>query len=179
MFTVISLELFIMSQGHPEIVLKGLAQAKIIEKSVILFWLLNMTISCKHVHRLELQTFFNFSAAHLPVGLDIETKFPYFLFLTWLSKIRNRELENFYSYSLWTCLRHMVILRNQNKITDFLMILAWASLFDYAAILFHHICLIVYHIFCILIIFLVHVNVCDFADIMLIIIVVQINLIIL
>ena len=38
--------------------LKGLAQAKIIKKSVILFWLLNMTIWCKHVHRLELQKFF-------------------------------------------------------------------------------------------------------------------------
>ena len=48
-----------------------------------------MTIWCKHVHRLELQTFFNFCAAHLPVRLDIETKFPYFLFLTWLSIIRN------------------------------------------------------------------------------------------
>ena len=35
--------------------LKGLAQAKIIKKSVILFWFLNMTIWCKHVHRLELQ----------------------------------------------------------------------------------------------------------------------------
>ena len=43
-----------------------------------------MTIWCKHVHRLELQKFFNFWAAHLPVWLDIETKFPYFLFLTWL-----------------------------------------------------------------------------------------------
>ena len=29
--------------------LKGLAQDKIIKKSVILFWLLNMTICCKHV----------------------------------------------------------------------------------------------------------------------------------
>ena len=37
--------------------LKGLAQAKIIKKSVILFWLLNITIWCKHVHRLELQIF--------------------------------------------------------------------------------------------------------------------------
>ena len=68
---------------HPKlygfnIYLKGLAQAKIIKKSVILFWLLNMAIWCKHVHRLELQKFFNFSAAHSPVGLDIETKFPYF-----------------------------------------------------------------------------------------------------
>ena len=55
--------------------LKGLARAKIIKKSVILFWLLNMTIRCKHVHRLELQKFFNFSAAHSPVRLDIATKF--------------------------------------------------------------------------------------------------------
>ena len=38
--------------------LKGLAQAKIIKKSVILFRLLNMTIWCKHVHRLELQKVF-------------------------------------------------------------------------------------------------------------------------
>ena len=37
--------------------LKGLAQAKIIKKSVILFRVLNMTIWCKHVHRLELQIF--------------------------------------------------------------------------------------------------------------------------
>ena len=36
--------------------LKGLAQAEIIKKSVILFWLLDMTIWCKHVHRLELQS---------------------------------------------------------------------------------------------------------------------------
>ena len=71
--------------------LKGLAQAKIIKKSVILFWFLNMTIWCKHVNRLELQKFFNFCAAHLPVRLDIETKFSYFLFLTWLSKIRNQN----------------------------------------------------------------------------------------
>ena len=35
--------------------LKGLAQAKIIKKSVILFQVLNVTIWCKHVHRLELQ----------------------------------------------------------------------------------------------------------------------------
>ena len=37
--------------------LKGLAQAKIIKKSVIFFRVLNMTIWCKHVHRLELQIF--------------------------------------------------------------------------------------------------------------------------
>ena len=73
--------------------LKGLVQAKIIKKSVILFWLLNMTIWCKHVNRLELQKFFNFCAAHLSVRLDIETKFPYFLFLTWLPIIRNQEFR--------------------------------------------------------------------------------------
>ena len=48
-------------------ILKGLAQAKISKKSVILFWLLIMTISCKHVHRLELQKFFILSATHSPV----------------------------------------------------------------------------------------------------------------
>ena len=40
--------------------LKGLAQAKIIKKSVILFRVLNMTILCKHVHRLELHIFIIF-----------------------------------------------------------------------------------------------------------------------
>ena len=38
--------------------LKGLAQAKIIKKSVILFWLINTTIWCEHVPRLKLQKFF-------------------------------------------------------------------------------------------------------------------------
>ena len=33
-----------------------------------------MTIWCKHVRSLELQKFLHFCAAHLPVGLDIETK---------------------------------------------------------------------------------------------------------
>ena len=40
--------------------LTGLAQAKIIKKSVILFRALNMTIWRKHVHRLELQFFIIF-----------------------------------------------------------------------------------------------------------------------
>ena len=35
------------------------------------------------------------------------------------------------SSSLCTCLHHMVILRTRNKITDFFMILAWASPFKY------------------------------------------------
>ena len=34
-----------------------------------------------------------FCAAHLPVRLDIQTKFPYFLFLTWWSKIKNQEFR--------------------------------------------------------------------------------------
>ena len=38
--------------------------------------------------------------------------------------------KNFCSSSLWTCLHHMVILISQNKITDFLMILAWACPFN-------------------------------------------------
>ena len=41
------------------------------------------------------------------------------------------NFKNFCSSSLWTCLHHMVILRSQNKITDFLMVLAWASPFRY------------------------------------------------
>ena len=40
------------------------------------------------------------------------------------------KLKKNCSSILWTCLHHMVILRNQNKITDFLMILAWASPFN-------------------------------------------------
>ena len=48
--------------------LKGLAQAKIIKKSVILFWVLNMTIWCKHVQRLELQIFKIFVLRILQLG---------------------------------------------------------------------------------------------------------------
>ena len=40
----------------------------------------------------------------------------------------NAQHKN-YKKSLCTCLHHMVILRTRNKITDFLMILAWASPF--------------------------------------------------
>ena len=40
-------------------------------------------------------------------------------------KCAAQKFKNFYSSSLLTCLHHMVILRSQNKITDFLMILAW------------------------------------------------------
>ena len=38
-------------------------------------------------------------------------------------KCAAQKLKKNYSSSLWTCLHHMVILRSQNKITDFLMIL--------------------------------------------------------
>ena len=51
-------EIVIFSEAQP--FLKGLAQAKIIKKSVILFQVLNMTIWCKHVHRLEPQIFIIF-----------------------------------------------------------------------------------------------------------------------
>ena len=36
-----------------------------------------------------------------------------------------QKIKHFCSSSLWTCLHPMVILRSQNKITDFLMTLAW------------------------------------------------------
>ena len=68
-------------------ILKATNQAKIFLKSVILFWLLNVTISCKHVHRLELQFFFIFCAVYLPVERDIEAKFMYFLFWTYLVRL--------------------------------------------------------------------------------------------
>ena len=48
--------------------LKGRAQNKFKNKSVILFWLLNMTIWCKHVHRLELQKFLIFVLRIHPLG---------------------------------------------------------------------------------------------------------------
>ena len=48
-------------------------------------------------------------------------------------KCAEQKLKNFRSSSLsclMTCLHHMVILRSQNKITDFLMILAWDCPFN-------------------------------------------------
>ena len=74
--------------------LKGLAHAKIIKKSVILFWLLNMTIWCKHVHRLELQKYFNLCAAHSSVRLDIETEFP---ISNYWQPCQKYEIREFYS----------------------------------------------------------------------------------
>ena len=43
--------------------------------------------------------------------------------------MRSTKIIKICSSSLCTCLHHMVILRTRNKITDFLMILAWASPF--------------------------------------------------
>ena len=44
--------------------------------------------------------------------------------------MRNTKIIKICSFSLCTCLHHMVILRTRNKITDFFMILAWASPFN-------------------------------------------------
>ena len=43
--------------------------------------------------------------------------------------MRSTKIIKICSSSLCTCLHHMVILRTRNKITDFWMILAWASPF--------------------------------------------------
>ena len=42
-----------------------------------------------------------------------------------------QKFKNFCSSSLWICLHHMVILRTQNKITYFFIILSWLSRFNY------------------------------------------------
>ena len=44
--------------------------------------------------------------------------------------MRNTKIIKICSFSLCTCLHHMVILKTRNKITDFFMILAWASPFN-------------------------------------------------
>ena len=68
--------------------------------TVILFWLLNMTIWCEHVHRLELRKFFNFCAAHLSVRLDwpIETKF---LISILDNHVKNKKYRHFV-YIIWS-----------------------------------------------------------------------------
>ena len=43
-----------------------------------------------------------------------------------------QEFKNIRNSSLWTCSHHMAILRNQNKITDFLMISAWFCRLNWA-----------------------------------------------
>ena len=54
--------------------------------------------------------------------------------------MRSTKIKQNCSSSLWTCLHHMVILRTQNKITDFLMILAWASPFKVCKAFLSRIC---------------------------------------
>ena len=58
-----------------------------------------MIMLCKHVHRLELQKFFNFCAAHSPVRLDIET---YSWFLVIDNHVKNKNHDNFVSVSSLT-----------------------------------------------------------------------------
>ena len=53
------------------------------------------------------KSFFNFCAAHLLVRLDIETKFQYFLFLTWS---RQRQFFLFYQGNK--------VLRGKNKLEN-------------------------------------------------------------
>ena len=50
--------------------------------------------------------------------------------------MRSTKIIKICSSSLCTCLHHMVILRTRNKITDFLMILAWASPFNLPSLLY-------------------------------------------
>ena len=51
-------------------------------------------------------------------------KYVNFVSITSLTDKCAQKFKNFCSSSLWTCLHHMVILISQNKITDFVMILA-------------------------------------------------------
>ena len=60
LFFKLLVTVFLFAEQNKYVMLKGLAQAKIIKKSVILFRVLSMTIWCKHAHRLELQIFLIF-----------------------------------------------------------------------------------------------------------------------
>ena len=55
--------------------LKATHQAKIITKSELVFWFLNLAKGCEHVHRLELRKFLKFCVVHLPVKSEKKTKF--------------------------------------------------------------------------------------------------------
>ena len=85
---------------------KGLAQAKITKKSVLLyrdgipvFHIFDMVVKKEKIR--------NFASISSLTG-----------------KCAAQKLKSFCSSSLWTCLHDMVILISQNKIIDFLMILA-------------------------------------------------------
>ena len=63
-----------------------------------------MTTWCKHLHRLELRTFFNCCVAHyIPVKRDIKTEFPYFLLWKCMSEIRNREFYICFFATSFSC----------------------------------------------------------------------------
>ena len=57
------------------------------DKSVFLFWLLNMAIRCEHVHRLEFRKSFKFCVDVATQQMCLK---PHFLFWTYLSEIKFR-----------------------------------------------------------------------------------------
>ena len=132
-------------------VLKRHNQAKIINKSVLLFSFFNMAIRCEPDHSLELQRSFNFGAAvatwqvcrkqHLsviPVFFYFGHASPklYFVLISSITgKCSTQNLENVRDSSLWTCWHNMAISRGQNKNTVFLMISAWLCRFKYNIII--------------------------------------------
>ena len=63
--------------------------------------------------------------------------------------MRSTKIIKICSSSLCTCLHHMVILGTRNKITDFFMILAWASPFklDNNNTHFHGVITLIYGMF--------------------------------
>ena len=79
-----------------------------------------MTIWCKNVHRLELQKFLNFCAAHSPVRLDIEGNF-----VSISSPTGEWEAEKIRFFAILVYGHVYIILGSQNKITNSFMILAW------------------------------------------------------
>ena len=85
-------------------------RSKISKKSVILFLPNNMTILLFVIIDIKNKKYGNFVSISSLTG-----------------KCAAQKLKNFCGTSLWTCLRHMVIIKSQNKITNFLMILNLAS----------------------------------------------------
>ena len=63
-------------------------------------------------------------------------KYRNFVFISRLTgKCAEEKLNNFCSSSLWICLHYMVILKRQNKITDFFIILALLCRLNFQSIL--------------------------------------------
>ena len=65
-----------------------------------------------------------------PINHVKNKKYSNFVFISSLTGQYAAQKKNFCSSSLWPCLHHMVILRSQNKITDFFMTLAWVWAFN-------------------------------------------------